>query len=84
MAENKRGEKWDVDGSGVAVLVRPAATAESRQVSSKKLDRAIARLGQQKERAATQVATAQARLDAMTAEEAALVALRARVNAEPA
>lgn len=83
MANDKRGQKWDVK-NGVAVLITPATQVQTQQVPSKRLDRMIERLGRQKERATTELAKMQARLDALTTEEAELVALRVRVTAEPA
>lgn len=82
MAQNKRGQQWTVV-DGKAVLVTPAVAAESTPVSSKRLDRQIGRLGQQKARAEAELVTVQTRLDALTTEEADLVALRAQVDDDP-
>jgi len=76
----KKDKTWKVV-DGTVILETPPVAAVEVVVSVPQLDHMIERLGRQKERMATTLAAAQARYDALVAEETELVALRAQVDA---
>jgi len=79
-----KNKQWDVDGEGVACIIRPGIpTATTTQVPKESMEREIAGVVERLARVTARRDQCQTEVDALTATKAALDALVATVTAEP-